>query len=205
MIYEWSTLPMGKYIDLFRATKLTDDEDEIVLRSAAVLNDISYDEIMNMPMDKAEELIRGVHFLYERPNDVKVKKKYVCGDMVLVPTLKVEKMTTAQYIDYQAICRQTNEMLCEFLAVFLVPEGHKYNDGYDNEEVVEAIRKYISAEEGFAMANFFVRKCRRLIRRTLLYLQAKMTTLRITTRDRKQKEIIRQMEEQMEALNSLLG
>lgn len=205
MNYTWNTLPIGKYVELFEATKGITDEDELVMRSAAVLNDVTYDEIMNMPLEKAVGMIQSVGFLYTKPEDRKPQKKYDLGGRVYVPTLKVEKMTTAQYIDFQAISAHSNEMLAEMLAIFIIPEGHIYNDGYDNDEVVDDIRKYLSAEEGFALANFFVRKCIRSMRLTLLYYQSMMTVLNMKEQNKEVKEMIRQLQAKMEELDSLLG
>lgn len=205
MKYDWNNLTLGKFIELYQITQNETDEDTAIMKSAALLNGLSYDEIMDMPLDRTRKLLETVSFLYTEPKKGKPKKKYTFGDMKLIATLKPEKMTTAQYIDFQAICKMGNEMLAQFMSIFLIPEGHTYNDGYDNDEVVEAIRNYMTAEEALSLADFFVRKCTASMKRTLMYLESQIIAQRLMTRDKETKALLKTVEKRIQLLNSTLG
>lgn len=209
MKYDWNNLTIDKYLQLMEAFKTTEDEDERILKAAAILNDITYDEILNMPLAKTTELIKTTGFLYTEPDKTKMKKEYQIGDYTLVPNYKYDKMTTAQYIDYQGIAHIANEYLAEFMAIILIPKGHKYNDGYSNDDLIETIKTNMTVEEALGLANFFVNRYTKSIKRMMVYSEARLTALRIMTRNKKDKEMIKVAEKTVnqaqKVLNSLLG
>ena len=45
--------------------------------------------------------------------------------------LDLTKVTVAQFIDYQNYIKETPVKFEKVLSVFIIPEGHTYNDGYD--------------------------------------------------------------------------
>ena len=47
-------------------------------------------------------------------------------------------VTTAQYVDFINYSKTSD--IVKMLSVFMIPEGHKYNDGYDMLEVFEDIQ-----------------------------------------------------------------
>ena len=176
MIKNWSELPVGK-LEAIRATYSIEDEDKRTMTVAGILADKTYNDILNMPLAETEKLIANTAFLYTEPKTIKIRDSYNLNGTIYIPLKKMEHMTTAQYIDYQALGQDSVERIAEFLAIFMVPEGCKYNDGgYDREKVVDDISQYMMAEEALGIADFFTRRCVRLIRRTLLLLEAKMTT-----------------------------
>ena len=104
-------------------------------------------------------------------------KSYRLGDLVLVPTQDLTKITAAQYIDFQTLSQEGEEKTVELCSVFLIPKGHKYADGYDIADVQDAIRRHLSVQDVVTLAAFFLRKyaesivssltfCKREIRRT---------------------------------------
>lgn len=49
-------------------------------------------------------------------------------------TKDITKVTTSQFIDYSNYCKNSANLI-DMLTCFIIPEGHKYDDGYDMEEV----------------------------------------------------------------------
>lgn len=45
-------------------------------------------------------------------------------------TKDLSKITTSQFIDYSNYCKNKAELI-DMLTCFIIPEGHKYDDGYD--------------------------------------------------------------------------
>ena len=83
-------------------------------------------------------------------------------------------MTVAQYLDFQQLVPEGfGNRPAEMLSVFLVPDGHNYNDGYDKETVLDDMYE-MSVPEGLGIADFFSKRCQRLIRLILTSLRIKM-------------------------------
>lgn len=176
-IKSWSELPVGKLMEI-RAANEIDDEDTKVLTIAGILADKTFREMLELPINETTELIRNTRFLYEEPKRKKISSVYHLNGTDYKIIKKVNDITTAQFIDYQAIAKESGERIAEFLSIFFVPVGCKYNDGnYDREKVVDDISSYLSAEEALGIANFFTVRCVRLIKRTLFLLEVKMRML----------------------------
>lgn len=176
-IKSWSELPVGKLMEI-RAANAIDDEDTKVLTIAGILADKTFREMLELPINETTELIRNTRFLYEEPKRKKISSVYHLNGTDYKIIKKVNDITTAQFIDYQAIAKESGERIAEFLSIFFVPVGCKYNDGnYDRDKVVDDISSYLSAEEALGIANFFTVRCVRLIKRTLFLLEVKMRML----------------------------
>lgn len=176
-IKSWSELPVGKLMEI-RAANEIDDEDTKVLTIAGILADKTFREMLELPINETTELIRNTRFLYTEPKRKKISSVYHLNGTDYKIIKKVNDITTAQFIDYQAIAKESGERIAEFLSIFFVPVGCKYNDGnYDRDKVVDDISSYLSAEEALGIANFFTVRCVRLIKRTLFLLEVKMRML----------------------------
>ena len=194
MIDSWSTLPIGKYADVYNVIESNDDEDTKVLKVAAICNDISYDEILNMNMSDATELVRSVGFIYTAPAKVKPKKTYVLNGRKYRVIKSFGDITTAQYVNYQSIVGELNKYLTEFLAIFFIPEGKKYGMDYDSDEVVEDIKTALCVEEALSLANFFLKRWVRSMTRTLFFSEVAVAVRRILS-PKEAKAALRQVEQ----------
>lgn len=198
MIKSWSELPVAKLQEINSVSRNIDDEDTKVLTIAGILADKTYREMMELPLNETTELIRNTSFLYTEPKQKKLRSVYHLNGTDYRIMKNMNDITTAQFIDYQSIAKESGERMAEFLSIFFIPVGCKYNDGnYDREKVVEDISYYLSAEEALGISAFFTKRCVRLIRRTLLLLEAKMRMLswRKETREQAKQvmELIRQI------------
>lgn len=210
MITSWKEMPLGTFIEV---NNICGDkhmaEDDKTFRIAAICAGITYDEIMNMPLNETAELIKNIAFVYTEPKKEKMKSHYIINGVKYIPLKNYEDMTTAQYIDFQAISENINMMLGEYLAIFLIPEGHKYNDGYKSSDVAKDIYDYFCVEEALGIANFFTKQCSKSMKRTLLYLESEAKVMQIITRDKEMKEVAKQVEDQIKkartVVNSICG
>ena len=171
MITKWNELPMGKFLEIQKI----DDEDEIqaALKVNAILADTTVEEIMKMPIADVAKMSKARAFLEKKPIMRITRRKYVLGNNTYIFDGRPTAITTAQFIDLQTLDKKD---VISALAIFLVPEGKKYNDGYDLEDVKDDIKKYLSAEEGLSMTNFFtillglyyrraIRKAKRILKK----------------------------------------
>lgn len=67
----------------------------------------------------------------------------------------VFEINMSQLIDWRNYCKKTPLNYAEILSVFVIPQGHKYNDGYDMEKAIEDIGN-ITIPDAMTMFNFFV-------------------------------------------------
>lgn len=175
MINSWNKLDIKTYRELYRITSnffLKDDDKR--LHIAALLNGISYDELLEQPIADTLEMMKCLNFLEERPKAEKIRKEYQIGGKTYCPIMDAGDMTTAQYIDYQAIATETfEEHLLDLMSIIMVPKGHIYNDGYDRKEVMADLDR-LTVTEALGIADFFIKRYRRSLTLTLLYSDAVM-------------------------------
>lgn len=172
MITSYSNLPMGKYQRVIEALAANKDEIDAHATMLAIINDMTTDEVMNLPLPEYQAMSERVSFLLEPLPKVKgrICKEYKFGDMVLIPTTDVKKFTAAQYIDYQQMVKEENRMV-EVMSTLLIPRGHKYAQGYDIADVHKVIAEYMSVAEVMELSAFFLRKFKDSICSTLSSLE----------------------------------
>lgn len=200
IIDSWDKMPVGFLKDIHRITSDESlSEDDKSLQAAAILAHISYDTLLNLPLDEAQELVARTAFLYDKPEKKKIRKTYTLNGRTYVPIMSMEDMTTAQFIDFNSLINDIDERLPEILSIFLVPKNHKYNDGYDKNTVVKDIAERLMVTEALGMASFFINGYKKYAMRTLLYSEAALEV----TMWKAPKELRPQAKEVMKALRRL--
>lgn len=172
MITSYSQLPLGLFLDI-RALQEDEALDPIDLRVAVVaaLTGKTEREILDAPIAESSEWFAAASFL-EHDADVpkRIADAYHLGEWELIPTTDLRKITTAQYIDFQAFAPGGENALPQLLSVFLVPKGRAYNDGYDVAAVQQAIRDQLTVSDVMALQAFFLTKYAGLIRTSRSFL-----------------------------------
>ena len=169
MITSWKTLSIGEFQKIWDVQQLHISEDEKIVKITAILAGMEEDEFMSMPLIDSRELIAQAGFLYTEPKTHRVSRTYKIGKRLYRLMRNAEELTTAQYINYQAIVgRPINEIIADLMAIVLVPEGKKYGE-INTDEVVEEIRDGLNIEDALSIANFFTKSFERSMRRTLLF------------------------------------
>lgn len=172
MIDSYTELPLGKYQEIVSISKdetLGEIDRQVAILS--VLSDIDEQSLLTMPILEYRELAKRMQFLQAETLDVKagtVGKAYRIGGMEFVPTLDIKSMTTAQYIDFQHLSRMPEADLVALVSCFLVPKGHKYNEGYDMAESQACIRDNLSVVEADRLIAFFLTRFSNSIRGMLI-------------------------------------
>lgn len=111
-----------------------EDETERIISIAEILLG---KDITNLPLKEFNEQTKQLVFLNtDVPVSNPAKKLEVNGRKYYMDCL-LGNVTTAQYVDFVNHSK-TND-LAKMLSVFVIPEGHKYNDGYDMMEVMDDI------------------------------------------------------------------
>ena len=96
-------------------------------------------DVTNLPITETSKY--DISFLEkELPiKNVKLKDKYVLNGRKYSSNINLTEVTTAQFIDFTNYSKEKEVRYEKLLSVFMVPEGHRYNDGYDLMEVQDDI------------------------------------------------------------------
>lgn len=168
MIDNYADLPLGRYLDIEAVSKDTDrDELDRQVAIVALLSGIAEKDLLALPIADYSALAAKTAFLGQPCPEGRTARQYIVGDYTLIPTDDLTKITTAQYIDFQTYAPEGAERFVEILSVFLIPKGHKYNDGlYDIPRLQGAIREHLSVADAITLSAFFLRKFVALMRAT---------------------------------------
>ncbi len=177
IINNYADLPVGLYMDIIAVDRSPLGEFDKQVRIISILSGMAEADILALPIPEYKRIAAETEFLIHPCQEGRMAKSYRLGDLVLVPTQDLTKITAAQYIDFQTLSQEGEEKTVELCSVFLIPKGHKYADGYDIADVQDAIRRHLSVQDVVTLAAFFLRKyaesivssltfCKREIRRT---------------------------------------
>lgn len=196
-------MPISVFQKIWDIQSLHISEDEKVMKITAVLAGIPEEEFLALPLVDARAYIAQTGFMYTEPHTHHTNKFYVIGHHRYRLMRNVEGMTTAQYINYQAIVgRPVNEIIADLMAIVLVPDGKTYGD-YSTEEVVEEIRENLNIEDALSIANFFIRSFEKSMKRMLRFSDGVMMAAKITA-NKEQREMIAALQLEMKLVTDAL-
>ena len=138
------TIEKHKQIQKLLKDNNVEDMQAVQAELLAIYADTDVDVIMSYPLTKYHKLVEKFYtdyFTDFSKAEPAIKDKYTAGDMVLVPMLDFTQITVAQMMDFSVLSVDPIENIEKLLAIFLIPKGKKYNDGYDLMQVQKAILK----------------------------------------------------------------
>lgn len=183
MIDNYKDLKIGKYLEILDTCKAGGDELDTQVALVAALSGKTEEEILNMPISEYSALARSASFLSKAPElPDKPAKVYEVGGFRLVPVMDAGKITTAQYIDFQTLAKHKEGKVVEILSCLLVPEGKRYNEGYDIADVHKAIQEDMSVADAMGAYAFFLDSCRKSTRDTLYFSAVKLAAKKMPLR-----------------------
>lgn len=209
MIKSWKEMPIGVLQEMDCIGNLHISDEEKTFRAAALLAEMEYEDFLNLSLDEAREIVAQTDWVKTEPKRVKVQKEYQINGHTYYLHKNIMGISTAAYIDFQAICQnRIEDYLPELMAIVLIPIGHKYADGYDQQEVIEEIRDYFNVEDALSVADFFITKSNKSIRQTQAKLDA-MLALQTMMAKKEEKPLLRELRKEakkaMDALRSAYG
>lgn len=171
MITSHDQLPLGAYLDILALQERDMDDIDRRVAILAILTGKTEREVLNVPIADVSAWSDAAAFL-ERPAAIpkRIASSYRLGGFDLVPTTDLNKITTAQYIDFRTFAPEGDARLVELASVFLVPRGKPYADGYDIAEVQQAIREELTVTDALALSAFFLTRYAALIRTSRSFL-----------------------------------
>lgn len=133
----WNDITLDQYKHLREAAAIEEETDRMVEITKVVFGD----NVEDLPLTEFKQKMAQLSFLQnEIKTSVPPKKLVLNGRKYFVDCL-LGNITTAQYVDFTNHSKNGFEgKECEILSVFVIPEGHKYNDGYEIGEVINDIK-----------------------------------------------------------------
>ena len=203
---DYSNLPIGKYYEILDICNSDLSKIEKDLAVIAVLLDVTEDEVYKLKPEEVYELQQQLKFLSKPAKDAKKKfKKLKIADKTYRIVSKLDELNIGQYVDFQFNWNKdylTN--LPQILSIFLIPEGCKYNEGYDIVEVQQAIKDNLSIEAALNIAFFLQRKLVDLIKSRLLYFRLVLWVMKMQMKDKNMRKQMKELIQKFKTLEKLL-
>lgn len=144
----------------------TTQEDKMV-SLAAIVQGVSEETILNLPIAQAQPVFDAVWGLNEPPKRNKCQNSYSLKGWRL-KVADIQDLSVAQWVDFQTYGRDTEKHLLDILSCALVPKGKKYNEGYDIGKLRYDLKEFPICD-ALAVCFFFQKKLLRSMRLTLDY------------------------------------
>ena len=157
---KWNDVTVSQFLELQELIKIEDETDRLL----AIIELFFGEDAVNLPLYEFNKKIKELDFLKtEVPKNHIVNTATVNGRKYKVDAL-VGHISTAQYVDFTNYMKEDPEKnITKCLSVFFIPEGHKYNDGYDMLQVIDDMGSLpidIAMSESF----FFSRQYKKFIK-----------------------------------------
>ena len=152
---KWSDVTLNQFLELQEIMKIEDDTDKMLSLAELFFGE----DVTALPLPEFNKKLKELDFLQtEVPTNHIVKKVTINGHDYTIDAL-LGHVSTAQYVDFTNYMKSENN-IDKVLSVFFIPKGHKYNDGYDMEEVIKDMGSLpidIALSESFFFSRQFAR------------------------------------------------
>lgn len=207
MIKSYSELPVDRYLEIKDLINEDCEPLDLQVKLVSILDGRSEEDVLNMNINDYHALVQQSGFLMEPPKAAKhIPNKLTINGKKYTIQKDVSKFTAAQYIDYQTMtAREDKEKILPYiLSCFIVPEGKRYNDGYDIAEVIKDIGAFLSIQDAVNVCFFFQRKYLSLLNDTLIYLGWKTKRMMRKTKDETTRTKMKEAMDRIQTLRSLV-
>ena len=207
--FDWENITIEKYYDI---KDILDDEtdDDITknVKLVAVITDKDEDEVWNMDLTEAGEYISKLRFLNKFDIPDHPNMKFNLPGYQLKVMKDVTKINVAQYVDFQNFIKMPlREGMEKILSIFLIPEDHKYNEGYDIIDLQKVIRENMSFRVAEGLLSFFLNRYGRSLVHSLTYCKHQMKKMKdkemMEKLEKTQKEITQRLDSLMHLTGSI--
>lgn len=165
----WNTINIKQFNEIFDLKDMfhTDEDDlDLICRLIAVLEGTTYEDVLGWNHLKVLAAAKQLQFLNHRPIPRPAKRVYTLNGHNYVTTMDMMKITTAQYIDFQAVAPNYGEHIEDMLGIILIPEGKTYNNGYNFNDIKEDILT-MGVEDALGLCAFFLHLYNRYTKRAI--------------------------------------
>lgn len=193
---DWTNITLKDYYEIQNIISVQDDYTTFNLLDYLYNIDSS-----NMPLVEVNKYAGGLSFLDSIDTaykNIKLEDKYTINGTTYVGFVDLTQVNVAQFIDYQNYLKETPTKFEKVLSVFIVPEGHTYNDGYDIKQVQRDMLElpFVVVQK---ISFFFLKQLQVFVQTTLFCLTGELKNLKME----KEKRLL--LNESLEKMNLLLS
>lgn len=205
--FDWENISIDKYYCI--KDILDDEEDDDITKNVklvAIMLDKDEQEVWDMDMSQAGDYISRLQFLgkFEIPKHPNMKIKLPGYDLTVIKDLT--KINVAQYVDFQNFIKlPLREGMEKILSIFLIPDGCKYNDGYDIIDLQKVIRENLSFRVAEGLFGFFIEKYGKLLIHSLVYCRRQVRKTKDPEMMEKLKKTEKEIQQKLDNLIHLIG
>lgn len=196
----WKDITLTDYDLILKINERPYDSDlEKSIALASLLCGVAEDDLYSIEIEKLKGILNDMEWIkkpFTFDRNWKPSKMNIAGIKCKVFP-DINSLTVAQFLDFQTFWNERNEHKGELLAVFIVPEGKKYNEGYSATEFAATLENNISIQEWNSFCFFLLRRWVLSIRASLHYSRFQMTKMIWTEKDPKEKETLRQQRKEI--------
>ena len=198
-ITTWEDITLDQYIQIYQLLDV-EGMDEMVY--AEILKIVVGEDVEDLSLSEYKQMFKHLDFLKAKMPEVKAKKEYILKGNKYKCDLDISKITGSQYLDYVNYIKENKgvENFAKIISVFLIPKGHKYNDGYDIDELIEIIESEMKIIDVNAISFFLQRQYTAYISTLTVYSIQTMKKMMKKEQNPQKKEEIHQKIQETEAL-----
>ena len=196
----WNDVTIDEFTqiqDSYKDTEMTDED-----RTLNLVYLLTDEDPMEMPFTEFQKVLKELQFIKSEVPANPLKKRYELNGKKYRLMQAIDKISTAQYIDYTTYLKNMEDDIdyVNILSVFILPEDSvKYNDGYDLETVKNDIRYYMSIADALGIFRFFFHYYKNFIDVSLYFLRKRLKKMKRkmqkgTEEYKKMEEIIRNLQ-----------
>lgn len=205
----WKDINLKEYKKIVEISKRELDSDlEKDIAVLAVLLNVSEQELYNMNVLELKSLLEQMKWIREtkydfNPNFKKIKKMIIDNKEYIVNP-NINNYTVAQYMDFQNFWDKRNDYMGNLLAVFIIPKGYKYNEGYDVIELADRLEEVFSLDDWNNVCFFFLKTYNNLTKASIQYSIWKIQKMIWKEKNMEKKQELKKVKKELQQQIKLL-
>lgn len=182
--YTWNDITISQFEQIMSICKMEIDGLEKSVKLISVIEGLDEDYYEELPVTEFADRVKSLSFISETTPQKRFNGgTYMIGGGKFKLTMNASKMTTGQFIDYQSFIGVDNPDIASLCSVFLIPDGKKYGEDYDFDELRELIRDQFKMIDAMGISFFFLKTYEVLSSVTLRYFCRKLKKEQKKTKD----------------------
>lgn len=195
----WNEISLRKWKQLEKINR--EEFDDAILYSAEIVKVVfGIENPMDLSPQEFTKYIEDLSFINTPIPEVKLCNTYNINGTKYNFRGNIFEISMAQLMDVRSFTTKPEVDYAEVLSVFLIPDEHKYNDGYDMEKVLYDIDS-LPITDVLKLYNFFSAA---LILSTDIMTDYFNKELKKTNLTKKEKESIQQKMKEFKAMTDLI-
>lgn len=149
----WNDISLRKWKQLDKINR-EDFEDDILYTAQIIKVIFDIDSPMDLSPKDFSKYVNELSFMTNPIPEVKLCNTYNINGTKYNFRGNIFEISMGQLMDVRSFTTKPDVDYAEVLSVFLIPDGHKYNDGYDMEKTLDDIDS-LPITDVLKLYNFF--------------------------------------------------